>query len=90
MQPATNYPLKIDTIQTVSAQWDMLTNYIDINSFLKIPKKVGNPDTNDRGYEWIEIKCAAKTHKVTYDNTGPEEYEGIKNLSKLLKQITGF
>ena len=90
LQQTTNYPIKTDTVQTSESQWELLTSYINMSSFLKIPKKVGSPDAPDRGSEWIEIKSAGKIHKVIYDETGPEEYEGIKNLAKLLKQITGF
>ena len=89
-QPDAKYPLKKDSTETNTAQWELLVSYVDINSFIKIPKKVGTPDAGGHGSEWIEIKAGTKIHKVVYDETGPEEYEGIKNLGKLLKQIAGY
>ena len=87
LQPEKNYPTKTDSTATTSAQWNMLISSLEINSFFSIPEKVGNPGADA---EWIEINYMDKLHKVTYDSTGPDEYEGINNLSKLLKLITGL
>ena len=85
-----NYPTKTDSIATTSDQWNMLITSLEINSFFSIPETVGNPGADGAEAEWIEINYTGRIHKVTYDNSGPEEYEGIKNLSKLLKKITQF
>jgi hypothetical protein len=88
LQADKKYPIKIDTVQIKSDQWDMLINSIEISSFFSIPEKIGNPGIGET--EWIEINYIGKIHKVTFDSTGPDEYEGIKNLEKLLKNITEF
>lgn len=84
------FPAKTEALETTETQWEMLKSTVQINSFFEIPKKVGNPGANGEVFEWIEINYSNKIHKVTFDATGPEEYEGLKNLSKQLKQITGF
>ena len=84
------FPAKIDSAGTSEAHWNMLVSSVQINSFFEIPKKVGNPGANGSVFEWIEINYSGRKHKVAFDKTGPEEYEGIKNLSKLLKQVAGF
>ncbi|MFI5164218.1 MAG: hypothetical protein ACHQHP_03105 [Bacteroidia bacterium] len=81
---------KTETTPTTSAHWNMLISSIQVNSFFSIPEKVGNPGTGDENTEWLEINYAGKTHKVTFDSTGPDEYEGINNLLKLLKKFTAF
>ena len=86
----TKSPPKTDNAQTTSAQWNMLVSSIEINSFFSIPEKIGNPGVGDENTEWIELNYAGKIHKVTFDSTGPDEYDGIKNLLKLLKNITHF
>lgn len=83
-------PSKMDTSETSEAHWNMLVGSVQVNSFFEIPKKVGTPGANGGVFEWIEIKYAGRIHKVTFDHTGPEEYEGLKNLEKLLKLMTGF
>ncbi|MBI4931407.1 MAG: hypothetical protein HY841_11630 [Bacteroidetes bacterium] len=83
-----NYPIKTDTARTIQTQWDMLISSIDISSFFAMPEKIGNPGGDDGTSEWIEINYAGKIHKVTFDSSGPDEYEGIKNLLKLFKKIT--
>ena len=90
LQADKSYPLKKDTAQTTRAYWDMLINSFEINSFLSIPKKVGNPGVGNENTEWIEIKYADITHKITFDSTGPDEYEGINNLMKILKNMVAF
>ena len=80
-------PVKSGEQSITADKWNMLISSIEINSFFGIPEKVGNPGAEA---EWIEINYMDKLHKVTYDSTGPDEYEGIKNLSKLLKRITEF
>ena len=84
------HPAKTDSTEITSDQWNMLINSVEISSFFAIPEKIGNPDAAGAAFEWIEINYIGKLHKITYDNTGPDEYEGIKNLSKLLKRLTGF
>ena len=83
-------PAKVDSSETVGAQWDMLVASVQINSFFEIPKKIGNPGANGSVFEWIEINYSGRKHKVAFDKTGPEEYEGIKNLQMFLKKITGY
>ncbi|TAL61845.1 MAG: hypothetical protein EPN85_03845 [Bacteroidetes bacterium] len=89
LPPDNKYPAKTDSTETQSAQWDMLIASVQINSFFEIPKKIGNPGANAGVFEWIEINYSGRKHKVVFDNTGPEEYEGIKNLRLLLRRITG-
>lgn len=84
------YPAKADSTETSSAHWDMLVASVQINSFFEIPRKVGNPGANGSVFEWIEINYSGRKHKISFDKTGPEEYEGIKNLQLLLKRITGL
>jgi len=83
-------PAKTESNETTSTQWDVLKSTVQVNSFFEIPAKVGTPGANGGVFEWIEINYSGKIHKVTFDATGHEEYEGLKNLSKQLKQITGF
>lgn len=85
-----NYPLKTDNAQTTRAQWNTLVSSLEVNSFFSIPEKVGNPGVGDENTEWIELNFAGKIHRVTFDSTGSDEYEGIKNLDKQLNKITGF
>lgn len=86
----TKSPAKTDNAKTTSAQWNMLVSSIGANSFFSIPEKIGNPGVGDENTEWIELNYAGKIHKVTFDSTGPDEYDGIKNLQKILKKITGI
>jgi len=88
LQADKNYPAKTDSTEVTGDQWNMLVSSVEINSFWETPEKIGN--TQAEAVEWIEINYSGKTHKVTFDRTGPEEYEGIKNLEKLLKRMTGF
>jgi hypothetical protein len=90
MREDKNYPMKTDSTHTTSDQWNMLINSIEINSFFSIPEKIGEPGATDRGIEWIEINYTGKTHKVTFDSAELEDYDGIKNLDKLLKSVTHF
>lgn len=90
MVTVTKSPLKTDNAKTTSTQWNMLVSSIEINSFFSIPEKIGNPGVGDENTEWVELNYAGKVHKITFDSTGPDEYEGIKNLLKLLKSVTGF
>lgn len=83
-------PAKIDSAVTSEAHWNMLIASVQINSFFEMPKKIGNPGVNGSVFEWIEINYSGRKHKVAFDKTGPEEYEGIKNLELLLRRITGF
>ena len=87
-QAEKNYPTKTDTVRTTKTQWEMLINSIEKKSFFEIPVKIGKPNEGDEGSEWIEINYAGKIHKVTFDSSGPDEYEGIKNLLKLFINIT--
>jgi len=90
LQAGNTTPPKTDNTHTTIAQWNMLVSSIEVNSFFLIPEKIGNPGVGDENTEWIEINYAGKIHKVTFDSTGPDEYDGIKNLDKLLKNITHF
>ena len=90
LQADKTYPAKTDSTATTEGQWNMLIMSLDINSFFSIPEKVGNPGANGEASQWIEVNYTGNIHKVTYDKTGPEEYQGIKNLDKILKRITGF
>ncbi len=84
------YPAKIDSTETSEAHWNILISSVRINSFFDIPKKVGNPGVSGSVFQWIEINYSGRKHKIMFDKTGPEEYEGIKNLEKILKMITGL
>ncbi|MBI4946456.1 MAG: hypothetical protein HY840_08655 [Bacteroidetes bacterium] len=90
LQAEKNYPAKMDTAQTTPTQWSMLINSIEINSFFSIPEKIGNPGVDEENTEWIELNYAGKIHRVTFDSTGPDEYDGIKNLLKIFKTIAAF
>ena len=83
-------PVKTDSTQMTSDQWDMLINSVEISSFFGTPEKIGNTETPGVVIEWIEINYIGNIHRVTFDSTGPDEYEGIKNLEKLLKRLSGF
>ncbi len=85
-----NYPAKTENAQTTGAQWNSLINSVDMTSFFSIPEKIGNPGGGDGEAEWIEINYSGKVHKISFDSTGPDEYEGIKNLLLFLKAITSF
>ena len=90
LEAGKNYPFKIDSIPTTEGQWNMLITSLEINSFFSIPEKIGKPGANGEDAQWIEVNYMDRIHKITYDSTGPEEYEGLKNLSKMLKKITEF
>ena len=90
LQPGNNNPPKTETTKTNKDYWSMMIKSVQFNSFFSIPEKVGNPGVGDENSEWIEINYAGKIHKVTFDSTGPDEYEGINNLTKFLKKMTSF
>ena len=90
LQAEKNYPPKTDNAATTGAHWNMLIKSTEMNSFFSIPEKIGNPGVGSENTEWIEINYEGKTHKVTFDSTGPDEYEGINNLLKILKKMVAF
>jgi hypothetical protein len=89
-QPDNKFPVKTDTALTKDSQWNSLKSSVDMNSFFSIPTKIGKPGEGTGDAEWIEIKYTGRIHKITFDSTGPDEYEGIKNLLLFLRQMTAF
>ena len=55
---------------------------IDLNKFYQLPSKVGCPDCDDGGEEWIEIGTKDKIHKVRF-----EYRHKIESLNGLLEQL---
>jgi hypothetical protein len=90
LQADKSYPLKTDSAKTTPSQWNMLVSSLEVNSFFSIPEKVGAPGDGGAEYEWIELNYAGRIHRVTFDSTGPDEYDGIKNLLKIFKTMTAF
>lgn len=74
---------KMDTLKSETSKWNLLIKNIDLNTFYQLPKKMGCPDCNDGGKEWIEIGTENKIYKVEFEYG--KEIESIKDFLKILR-----
>ncbi len=63
--------------------WDHVYTLIDIRSFSALDSVIGDPDFDNRGAEWIDIKLNNTSHKVIFEY-GQEPLE-VKKYIELLR-----
>lgn len=72
-------PALSDTLPANYETWLAMADAADLNTFFTLPKRIGCPDCNDGGAEWIEISTGNKVYMVTF-----ECGKGIDGLQELL------
>jgi len=66
--------------------WDSVKVNLSTNVFFDLPKRIGSPDSNNGGTEWIEIELAnGETHKVTFEYR--HEPSLLKNYLVKIREI---
>ncbi|WP_299611381.1 hypothetical protein [uncultured Aquimarina sp.] len=78
-------PPKIKTYNISFNDYNKIINSINIEKITKLDNRIGCPDCDDGGAEWIEIKYDNIIKKVTIKYGA--EIEGIKNLMKIIREI---
>lgn len=73
---------KVKAIIFSEIEWNELIAKINFNSFSKLDDRIGCPDCNDGGAEWIEIGMGGKLKKVTFEYSA-----SIAEINNLLEPI---
>jgi hypothetical protein len=66
--------------------WSKLINALDLQAFLSLQPKIGDPDAADQGGEFIAISFDSKTHRV--DFVREREIPEISAFLDVLRAIT--
>jgi hypothetical protein len=64
------------------ADYKELTSLINIEEFLKLPERIGCPDCNDGGAEWVELTIGNVPRKVLF-----EFGDSINGIHKFVKRF---
>jgi hypothetical protein len=60
-------PVKVESFKNTSAGWKSITDKINWEKFSNLQESYGCPDCADGGSEYIEIKTASGTKRVTIE-----------------------
>lgn len=64
---STTNPVKVENFKNTSKEWSTLTEKLDLKKFNSLEESYGCPDCADGGSEYIEIKTAEGTKRVTIE-----------------------
>ena len=78
----TNYPIKKQLLPFNKKNYKELLSLLNYYKFQNLEKRIGCPDCNDGGAEWLEIKIGKKQRKVTF-----EYGSDIKPIKEFLAKI---
>ena len=62
-----NFPLKNKILRVEKKSYDELISFLNFKIFEKLHDRIGCPDCNDSGLEWIEIGIGEKRKKITIE-----------------------
>lgn len=79
------YPDVNKDITPVESEWSDLVKLVDTDKFNSLDERIGCPDCADGGAEFIEIKTASGTKRVTFEFNST--VTGIESLVNKLREL---
>ncbi len=79
------YPAKVSFQKQSPEVWSRVTSLANMRVLSSFPARVGCPDCNDGGAEWIEIEQDGIMKRVTFENGS--SLEGLEGLVHYLREL---
>jgi hypothetical protein len=65
--PVSGLPPKTQTLTLTQVEWQRLRSRVDVSAITRMAGVHGCPDCADGGAEWIELRTAETTARVTFE-----------------------